>query len=790
MGRHVAYLMTILMVTLALLIGSSRLVRAAQAVLGWNVSTDATVSGYKVYFGTQSGSYQAPIDAGNTTTYTVTGLSETQTYYFAVTAYSSTQESPLSQELSCNFITTAAVSNGQITPAGTTAVVGGGSQTYSIVPNPGYQIGALLIDGQQVSPASSYTFSNVNGSHTIAATFVAAGNIISASSQTGGSIAPSGAVVVAPGANQTFKIVPAANYKISNLLVDGASKRAASSYTFKKVVSAHSIVAKFALVNGILPTSTPHKISATFQGRGAISPSGVVSVASGASQTFNITPGANYEISAVKVDGASKGAVSSFTFSNVASNHKIVAVFRAVPTYTISTSFQGGGSISPSGSVRLSSGASATFAITPCAGYQISGVQVDNRSVGAVSSYSLTNVTQNHNIKVLFAASKCAISASVQGGGTISPPGTSRFGAGTKASYAITPSKGYRLQGIMVDGIELSSGQLDAAVSSARGAGGATYAFSNLDRDHVISAVFVPAGEVVADAGADQDVKSGATVTLDGSNSTAPGGRITSFKWTQISGPAVSMSNPASSSCTFRAQDVTTAEPLAFKLSVTDSDGVSASDYCLVNVSSSGGGPLVTGGRDQTVSAFTNVTLDGSSSSDSYAPVASYRWTQIAGPSVAILNANTPAASFVAPDAGAVGATIVFELSVRDQYGLQARGQWTVSVVGDYEPPVADAGADIGTGPGRVVQLNGTGSQDLAGSSDTYRWTQISGVPVSLSDPTSGSPTFRAPDLTRGQTSELVFMLTVRNSEDRLSSTSRCTVSVGNPQPSGAKPSL
>jgi hypothetical protein len=60
------------------------------AVLTWQASTDSKVTGYKVYYGTSSGSYMQTagqgISAGNNTTYTVSGLPTGTLYYFAVTA--------------------------------------------------------------------------------------------------------------------------------------------------------------------------------------------------------------------------------------------------------------------------------------------------------------------------------------------------------------------------------------------------------------------------------------------------------------------------------------------------------------------------------------------------------------------------------------------------------------------------------------------------------------------------------------------------------------------------------
>ncbi|HSC55754.1 MAG TPA: hypothetical protein VLC51_01050, partial [Nitrospira sp.] len=56
------------------------------ASLNWDASTDTTVVGYKVYMGTASGVYGAPITVGNVTSYLLNNLS-IATYYFVVTDY-------------------------------------------------------------------------------------------------------------------------------------------------------------------------------------------------------------------------------------------------------------------------------------------------------------------------------------------------------------------------------------------------------------------------------------------------------------------------------------------------------------------------------------------------------------------------------------------------------------------------------------------------------------------------------------------------------------------------------
>lgn len=70
-----------------------------------------------------------------------------------------------------------------------------------------------------------------------------------------------------------------------------------------------------------------HIITASAGAGGSISPSGAVVVNHGTSRSFAITPNAGYHVADVLVDGASKGAVTAYTFTNVTQNHTIRATF-------------------------------------------------------------------------------------------------------------------------------------------------------------------------------------------------------------------------------------------------------------------------------------------------------------------------------------------------------------------------------------------------------------------------------------------------------------------------------
>lgn len=81
-----------------------RAVDPNSAFLEWDAVSYPSLRGYRVYYGPDQGSYLQlrgrGIDVGDVTAYTVTGLISGRRYYFAVTAYdSSNNESEYSNEV-------------------------------------------------------------------------------------------------------------------------------------------------------------------------------------------------------------------------------------------------------------------------------------------------------------------------------------------------------------------------------------------------------------------------------------------------------------------------------------------------------------------------------------------------------------------------------------------------------------------------------------------------------------------------------------------------------------------
>ncbi|MFZ5564474.1 MAG: C25 family cysteine peptidase [Thermodesulfobacteriota bacterium] len=88
-----------------------------------------------------------------------------------------------------------------------------------------------------------------------------------------------------------------------------------------------------------------------------------------------------------------------------------------------------------------------------------------------------------------------------------------------------------------------------------------------------------------ANAGADQSVREGSTVRLDGTGSTDACQTALSFFWEQVSGPAVTLFDAASSRPTFTAPSVDAAGAvLSFRLTVDDGFGLASTDTCQITV--------------------------------------------------------------------------------------------------------------------------------------------------------------------------------------------------------------
>ncbi|OCH44024.1 glycosyl hydrolase family 18 protein [Aliivibrio fischeri] len=146
--------------------------------------------------------------------------------------------------------------------------------------------------------------------------------------------------------------------------------------------------------------------------------------------------------------------------------------------------------------------------------------------------------------------------------------------------------------------------------------------------------------------------------------------------------------------------------------------------------------PVANAGVDVSVIAPASVQLDGSLSSDSDGSIVSYAWTQVSGPNVTLIGADSVNPSF-ATDTFTQSETLQFTLKVTDDKGATASDSVAVSVTVEgtepvNNPPVAVIVAPTSVNKGDVVTLDASTSTDADSDPLTFTWVVPTGVDATV----------------------------------------------------------
>ena len=246
-------------------------------------------------------------------------------------------------------------------------------------------------------------------------------------------------------------------------------------------------------------------------------------------------------------------------------------------------------------------------------------------------------------------------------------------------------------------------------------------------------------GAPIANAGADQAVRTGATVTLNGSASSDPNGNTLTLR---VDAAQRGRQAAPPSSCGRRSRSPTSSRisraptPRAWSSATVSLS--SAADTVLVSAGSNAA-PVANAGPDALVNQGATVTLDGSGSSDPDGAALTWTWTLVQQPAASqatLANASGPAPTFVADVSG----TYLVQLVVGD--GTQNSQPDSVVITANARP-LANAGPDQTAPVGATVQLTGAASTDADGHPLTYAWSfqsRPTGSTATLSDPVTGRP--------------------------------------------------
>ena len=234
----------------------------------------------------------------------------------------------------------------------------------------------------------------------------------------------------------------------------------------------------------------------------------------------------------------------------------------------------------------------------------------------------------------------------------------------------------------------------------------------------------------IAEAGSNQTVLVGETVSFDGSDSE---GNNLIYSWDFGADATPATGSVATLSCSY-----STIGTKTVTLTVTDTaTGLTDSDEVTITVHNA---PIAEAGNNQTVLVGETVLFNGLGSSDPDGGELIYSWAFGTDATPATGRGATPYCSY------STRGTKTVTLTVTDDEGATASDTVTITV---HEAPIANAGDDQTVLVGETVNFDGSGSRDPDGGDLTYSWlfgtdatpATGSGVAPSCSYSTTGTKT-------------------------------------------------
>lgn len=167
----------------------------------------------------------------------------------------------------------------------------------------------------------------------------------------------------------------------------------------------------------------------------------------------DLEPGVEYLFAATSHDG--NGNQSDFS-EEIA--YEVPASESSHDVELVVSGSEGGRILHPDGECRsgciiaFDSGSSVDFTFEPDTGYTVSDVAVDDASIGAVSNYTLNDISEDHSITAGFGRIHYTVSAGAGAGGSIDPSGDMTVEHGDSVGFVVSASEGYSISDVTING--------------------------------------------------------------------------------------------------------------------------------------------------------------------------------------------------------------------------------------------------------------------------------------------------------------------------------------------------
>ena len=274
------------------------------------------------------------------------------------------------------------------------------------------------------------------------------------------------------------------------------------------------------------------------------------------------------------------------------------------------------------------------------------------------------------------------------------------------------------------------------------------------------------------DAGPDQIVAEGSTVSLGGTATTDPDSEDTlAYSWSHNSTLAITLDDDSSEDPSFTAPNVSGDTPVEFTLEVYDGTDRVSDSMTVTIQDSANTAPTVDAGPDQDAAEGSVVTLGATVADPDTEDTLTYAWTHNSTHAITFADGATLTPSFTAPDVS--GDTVVqVTLTVSDDAASTSDSLLVTVADSANTAPEVDAGPDQAVREGLTATLNGTATDD-DGDTLTYRWSHDSTTEIAF-NASSPVATFAAPQVDADTT--VTFTLTVNDGSTNSTDTVLVTV--------------
>lgn len=384
--------------------------------------------------------------------------------------------------------------NGKIIPSGQIIKDYGSSQSLSFVPNEGYEVEKILVDGKELDEGAmqnairhGYLFDKIDKQHDIEVIYKLKTYSVEVVVTGDGRVNENKSLVLTHGESIKFTFVAFENNKLTKLIVN---KNEISEDQLKIIEeNGYEIVNinKDYIIEVIFDKIT-YIVETLVDGAATIYPSGNVAVKYGESQTFILSVEENSSVSHIYINNIalSKKEIErvlneGYTFTDVKSN-KSIRVIVSEKILNISSSSEGNGFISPQGNIQVKYNQSQRFRFFPVKGYAVKSIIVDGEALEEEleivlnDGYLFENITENHSIFVVFERIQYIINANAVGGGSISPSGFIIVDSNEDKELLFEANEGYYIKDVIVD--DMSKGVLES------------YQFVNISKNHSVKVIY------------------------------------------------------------------------------------------------------------------------------------------------------------------------------------------------------------------------------------------------------------------------------------------------------------